>query len=176
MLAVARRLGAWLKALESGLLAGLLFAMIALAAWQVLARNLFDSGLTWGDGFVRVAVLWVTLVGALVASRTDEHIRIDVLTRYLSERARGLAGRLTAAFTALVCLGVAWFSIDFLRFEYEDGTLAFGRVPAWVCELIIPIGFALMGLRYLLHMLLGPPPPPPPAGIEADATEQAERQ
>ena len=35
--------------------------------------------------------------------------------------------------------------------DFTDGIIAFGSVPAWVCELILPIGGAIIGLRYLLH-------------------------
>lgn len=139
------------------MLAGLLLALIGLAAYQVLARNLFDSGLTWGDGFVRTAVLWITVIGALVASRTDDHIRMDVITRYLPKSVLRWVQRLLALFTATICLLFAYYAVEFIRFEYEDGTLAFGEVPAWICELVMPVGFSLMGLRYLVRAVLLPP-------------------
>ena len=159
------------------MLAGLLLALIGLAAYQVLARNLFDSGLTWGDGFVRTAVLWVTVIGALVASRTDDHIRMDVITRYLPNGALRWVQRIIALFTAAVCLLFAYYAVEFIKFEYEDGTLAFGEVPAWVCELVMPVGFALMGVRYIVRAIVLPPTPTDteqpgaPDSIDALATE-----
>jgi TRAP-type C4-dicarboxylate transport system permease small subunit len=163
-----------LHKLESGLLALILFLLIVLAAYQVAARNFFDSGLLWGDGFVRVAVLWVTLIGAMVASRTDDHIRMDVVSRYLPDGMRHLAQRLTALFTSIVCGLFTWHSLSFIRFEYEDGTLAFGVVPAWVCELIMPVGFAIMGLRYVLHMVFPQPPQTPDLGLEESAHRETQ--
>ena len=38
--------------------------------------------------------------------------------------------------------------------DHDAATLAFATVPTWVCELIIPIGFAMMGLRFLSGSLL----------------------
>lgn len=146
-----------LHKIESGLLAVILFSLIFLAAWQVLARNFFDGGLLWGDGFVRVAVLWVTLIGAMVASRTDDHIRMDVVTRYLPDGIQNLSRRLTALFTAVVCGLFAWYSLSFVQEEMEYGTMAFGEVPAWVCATIMPVGFGIMALRYLLHVFVVPP-------------------
>ncbi len=159
--------------LESGLLALILFLLIVLAAYQVVARNFFDTGLLWGDGFVRVAVLWVTLIGAMVASRTDDHIRMDVVSRYLPEGLRHFGQRLTALFTAIVCGLFAWHSLVFIQYEYEDGTLAFGAIPAWVCELIMPIGFAIMALRYIVHMILPPAPTTPDFGLEESDEREA---
>jgi len=150
----------FLNLIERSMLAALLLALIGIAAYQVLARNFFDTGLTWGDGFVRTAVFWVTIIGALVASRTDDHIRMDVITRYLPNGALRWVQRLLALFTATVCLAFAYYAVEFIRFEYEDGTLAFGAVPAWVCELVMPIGFSLMGLRYIVRAFVLPPDPP----------------
>ncbi len=154
-------LHAFLHKLESAFLALLLFAMIGLGAYQVLARNLFESGLTWGDGFVRVAVLWITMIGAMVASRSDDHIRMDVVTRYLAPGARRITQRLTAIFTSAVCLLFAWYSVEFIRYEFADGTLAFGAVRSWICALVMPFGFATIGLRYLVRGILLPVPDEP---------------
>lgn len=142
--------------MESGLLAALLATMIGVAAFQVIARNLFDFGLLWGDGLVRVLVLWVTLLGGMVASRNDEHIRMDLVGKLLDERRNRLLRRVTSAFTALVCGLFAYHSARFVWLDYQDGVLAFAAVPAWVCESIMPVGAAVMGLRYLLHTVRPP--------------------
>ena len=142
-----------LRWVEDGVLALILAAMIALAAYQVIARNLFDTGLLWGDALVRVLVIWVALVGAMVASRNDDHIRIDVLTRFAPPHWQRPLKRFANAFTCMVLGVFAWHSYRFVRFEYEDGTLAFASVPAWACEAILPVGAAVISLRYLLHTL-----------------------
>ena len=142
-----------LRRVEDGILALLLAAMIALAAYQVIARNLFDTGLLWGDALVRVLVIWVAMIGAMVASRNDDHIRIDLLARFVPPHWQGLLKRFANAFTCAVMGVFAWHSTRFVRFEYEDGTLAFASVPAWVCEAVLPVGAAVIGLRYLMHTL-----------------------
>ena len=145
-----------LRFVESGLLVVLLAAMIGVAAFQVIARNLFDFGLLWGDGLVRVLVLWVTLLGAMVASRNDEHIRMDVVARLVDERWERRLRRLTSAFTVLICALFAYHSARFAWIDYQDGVTAFAGVPAWICEAIMPIGAAVIALRYLLHVVRPP--------------------
>jgi len=154
--ALYRRFEGWLKAIESGLLVALLGLMIALAAWQVFARNFFDSGLLWRDALVRVLVLWVTFVGAMVASRHDEHIRMDLLRRFLPLGWRRLTRRLASLFTCAVLAVFAWYSGQFVWLDFQDGITAFARVPAWVCEIIMPVGAGVMSLRYLLHVFSPP--------------------
>ena len=136
--------------LEDGLLIGLLMAMVGVAMLQILLRNLMDGGIAWGDVLVRLLVLWIGMVGAMVAARRGDHIAIDVITRLLPERYTHLANCLTQLATACVCLITAWFGLKLVRFEYQDGLMAFAGVPVWVCEAIIPFGFTVLALRYLL--------------------------
>ena len=152
----AKRLGAILLWVESALLVTILAAMMLLAAWQVVARNFFDTGLLWGDALVRVLVLWGAMVGAMVASRNDAHIRIDIVSRFVGATWRPLLQRFACAFTCLVLAVFTWFSFKFVRFEYLDGVVAFAAVPAWVCEAILPVGAGVMCLRYLLHTVAPP--------------------
>ena len=141
----------WLRRLEDFLLVALLGAMISVAATQVFLRNFFDSGLYWGDSAVRVMVLWVAMVGAMVASRSDEHIRIDIAERFLPQRFK-LPLKRVVNLSVCILLGIfAWTSAQFVMYEYQDQTIAFGVVPAWVCEIIMPAGAGVMALRYLIQ-------------------------
>lgn len=141
---------------EGGLLVVLFAALVLVSVYQILARNLWGGGLGWGDAFARVAVLWLAVVGALAASRTDNHIRIDLLTRFLPPAGRRWVQRLSALATAAVCATFAWYAALFVLIEYEDGLIAFGVVPAWACEAILPVGFGLIALKYLL-LVVAPP-------------------
>ena len=140
--------------IEDGIMALLLGAMIILAAGQILLRNLFDSGLIWADPVLRLLVLWITLLGAIAASRERRHIRIDLISRFLSARQQALVQSLTDLFTALVCGLIAWHAARFVYFEWQDGSRLFGALPAWLGEIIIPIGFGVLSLRFLANIPL----------------------
>lgn len=140
----------WLHRLEDGFLILALLAMIGMAVLQILLRVLFHTGIVWGDEMVRVLVLWLGLLGAVSASRTDRHIRIDLASRYLPDRLKPWAGALMKLATALICGLAAWYAVRFVQIEFEFQDRAFAAVPAWVCELIIPLGFATISLRYVI--------------------------
>ena len=141
---------AFLRRLEDGILVSLLILMIGMAAGQVVLRNFFDSGLYWSDSLVRVAVLWVALVGAMVASRDDSHIRIDLVSRLVSPAYKHWVERLTRLFTFIVLCLFTWGSGNFVYYEYVDEAIAFGDVPAWMLEVIMPVGGGVIAMRYLL--------------------------
>ena len=135
---------------EDWLLALLLTAMILLAGTQILLRNLFDSGFVWIDPLLRVLVLWLGLVGATVATRHNKHIRIDLLSHYFRRNTLRLVETVVAQISAWTCLLVAWFGLDWIRLDYEAGIEAFLGIPAWAIEIVVPLAFALIGLRFLL--------------------------
>ncbi|MEN8259822.1 MAG: TRAP transporter small permease [Pseudomonadota bacterium] len=144
-----------LRLVEDGLLVFVLSAMIALSGAQILLRNVWQAGFTWGDPLLRVMVLWIALLGAMAATRDDKHITIDILSRHLSAKGRLFSRLLTDAFTSVVCGLLAYHGARFVILEYEVEAMAFSRVPAWVCELIIPIGFTVITLRFACAVFLG---------------------
>ena len=138
---------------EDGLLALLLTTMIVLAGTQILMRNLFDSGFVWIDPLLRVLVLWLGLIGATVATRHNKHIRIDLLSRYFSRNTHRLIQVMVGQVSAWTCLAIAWYGMDWIRLDYEDSVTSFAGIPAWSVEIIVPLAFALIGIRYFLLSL-----------------------
>lgn len=137
--------------IEDGVLVALLLGMIVLAGVDILARTLFGGGIIWAQPLLRVMVLWLGLLGALLATRTREHIAIDLASRLAGPGLRRLLALISSVFAAMVCLLLAWHSQNFVRIAWEVGDVAFGRVPAWPLQIIIPLSFALMGLRFMLQ-------------------------
>ena len=136
--------------IEDAVLVGLLTIMIGMSVIQIFLRNLFESGIVWSDVLVRILVLWVGLLGAMVASRQGNHIIIDLLNRYLPTRTKVVADFVIELFTALICSIVAYYSLLLVQMEFLDGGETFAQIPTWLCEAIIPFAFAVIALRYFL--------------------------
>lgn len=145
----ARALAA-LGVVEDALLVLLLGAMIAVAGAQIVLRNLFDGALVWADPLLRVAVLWVGMIGAMVATRGDHQITVDVVSRFLPDRWRAGVRVVTDLFTAAVAAVVAWASLRLVLEDRAASGLTISFVPVWVCETVLPVAFAVIALRYLM--------------------------
>ncbi|HEX7027528.1 MAG TPA: TRAP transporter small permease [Gammaproteobacteria bacterium] len=139
-----------LHAVEDGILILLLTAMLLLGVTQILLRNVFDSGLLWAGPLLRVMLLWVGLLGAMVASRYDKHIGIDVLSRLAGEKWRPWLRIATDLFAGLVCVIVAFYAGRFVLDEFTYATPGFAGIPAWMLEIVIPLAFGVIALRYLI--------------------------
>lgn len=139
--------------IEDGLLVTLLGSMICLAVSQIILRNFFGTGITWAAPLLGILVLWIGLAGSIVATRKNNHIAINVLSQYLPKKGRLLSETFIMLFTAIVSGIITWHSVRFVMSDYKFDVIAFESIPAWVCELIIPVAFGLMTLRYLAHSL-----------------------
>ena len=143
-----------LDRIEDSLLVAILILMTGLTALQILLRNLFGGGIIWGDMLVRVLVLWIGLVGAMVATRQNKHISIDLVALYLPQEFSLPVKAAVELFAAVVCALTAYYSFIFVYVEFYEGGTAFGQVPVWVCQAIMPLGFGVMALRFLTMSLI----------------------
>jgi len=150
----AERAGRWSSRIETALLALLVLAMVGLAGWQILARNLGVPGLGWADEALRIMVLWVTMIGAVAACREQRHVSIDALSRYLPRSWQPWIRRVGNAFAAGTCAVLAWASWQFLGESVAmDDRLFAGQVPAWSVQLVLPLAFGLLAFHYAIDCL-----------------------
>lgn len=154
MKAVADKLDRWGRAVEDALLVAMLAVMVVLAGAQIVFRNVLGEGLLWSDQLLRILVLWVGLLGALAASRDNNHIVIDLVPKLLPARVKRGIEVLVFAFASVVSALVAWHAARFVIEEYGYSQPLLGPVPGWVFQTIIPLGFGLIAWRYAHHTVV----------------------
>jgi len=140
-------------ALENALLVALLGFLIVFSFAQIVLRNVFSIGVTWGDGLTRVVVLWLALLGALAASRDGRHIRMNAFVQWLPPRLQVVVGAGADLFAAVVSAALAYFAFEFVRDSHRYGDTLLGQFPAWWFESIMPVAFALIAYRFAVHAL-----------------------
>jgi len=136
--------------IEDALLVLLLLLMIVSSSGQIILRDVFQSGFVAADPFARLLVLWVAMIGAVVAARNDKHINVDILSRLLSQSGRRRLRSFIHVVSASVCGVIAYASLRFVIGEHNFGSTVFSGVPAWIAESIIPLGFGLITVHYLI--------------------------
>jgi TRAP-type C4-dicarboxylate transport system permease small subunit len=139
--------------IEQTLLVILLSVMILLAFSQIVLRNLFATGLAWGDPLVRNLVLWVGFIGAALATREGKHINIDVFSRWLPSLGKTIVGVINPLFSFFICCLLCFAALKFVKNEAQMGSVIFSRIPAWIPPIILPMTFGLMAFRFGLLSL-----------------------
>jgi C4-dicarboxylate transporter, DctQ subunit len=136
--------------LEEILMALLLAAMTVLTFVQVVLRYVFGTGFVWSLEVTTYCFAWLVLIGMSQGVRTRSHIAVDILATRLSvERRRALGWSvivLCLIYTAMMLYG----SLIFVERLYVLGHYARDiPLPRWLLVVILPIGFAMLGLRFV---------------------------
>jgi TRAP-type C4-dicarboxylate transport system permease small subunit len=139
------------RTVETWLIVAILGGLIVLGGAQIVLRNFFSIGFAWSDGLIRLAVLWLGLLGALAASRDGRHITMGAMTRWLPRRLQVVAGVCADCFGLAVSAALAWVSWAFVSDSREFGDTLLGGVPAWWLQSIMPVAFALMAWQFLVQ-------------------------
>ncbi len=141
-----------LVSIERALAVIALFLLFAIALAQILARNLFDAGFPRLETVSRGLVLYVMLLGAVLAVEKERHIRLDFLYHWLPNASRRLYRALQVV-SAVVC---GLFTHAAARFWWGEWqyTPEVERWSVWFA-LILPVGFGLLTLHFLLNAVEG---------------------
>lgn len=145
----------FLLAAEKGLLIVFVLVMVALSFLQVVLRGAFAGGFLWADTFLRHLVLWLGFIGAAVAAGENKQFAMDAAARAFTGRLKAGLEVLACLFTAAVCAIMAKASWVFLIEEMNTGGVLFSigedlHAPIWYFEIILPAGFLLLLVHYLL--------------------------
>lgn len=123
-----------------------------------IVLRFFDLNYPWFESFVRHLVLLSAFLGGVVATGKGTHIGIDVIGHYLESKNLVKPKLYLMRLIQLASLGaVCWLakaSFDFMKVEMEFGTTEFLGLTSGNLVSIIPIGFSLIGLRFLIKFLV----------------------
>jgi len=136
---------------EQTLLVVFLGFIILVAFIQIVLRNFFSTGLDWGDALVRNLVLWIGFIGATLATKEGKHINIDVVSRWLPSLGKNMVALITHLFSFCICCLLTYAALKFIRNEVQMEHRTFLDIPIWIPELILPMTFGLMTLRFGLR-------------------------
>ncbi len=129
----------------------LLLIMLLLGFAQVILRNVFSGGLVWGDVLLRHIVLWLGFLGAMLAASQERHINIDAVTRFLPPRVQSTLHVITNLFAAAISVILLRAGVTFIGMEIDSGHAVYQGVPAVYAEIIIPVGFGLLAVHFLIR-------------------------
>lgn len=151
---LASALASVLGATVGWMVVGLLAVVTFLAFLQLMLRWFAGTALPGVDEMVRKAVLWVAMLGGILAAGEGRHIKVDLVEHYVRGRTKREIGRALSLVSALGCFGLSYISIRFLQVEYRSILVGMMPVWVWVSNLVIPFGFFLMGVNFLLQVYL----------------------
>ena len=132
-------------------MAFLLIAMVVMVLGNVILRYGFDTGISASEELSRTAFVWLTFIGAVVATREGTHLGVDSLLHRLSRKGQ-LAMVFVSEVIVLICC-VLMFQGTWLQHSVNASTasLTTGMPVIWVFGILY---FTSAGMIVLiLHKL-----------------------
>jgi C4-dicarboxylate transporter DctQ subunit len=143
--------------LEEWLLALLLAVMTLITFTQVVLRYVFNSGYTWALELTMIVFAFMIFLGISYGVRTGAHIGVDALVKIMSPKVRRASSIIAVLLCMLYAGMVIWGSYEYVSKMYMVGIeLEDLPIPIWSVRAILPIGYALLLLRFcqVLHNLI----------------------
>lgn len=140
----------------------LTLAMVVVTSIIVVMRYVFDAGLIWMQESVTWMHAAVFMVGAAYTLLHEEHVRVDIFYRKMSERWRAIVDLLGVVFFLLpLCGFLALMAYDFAAAAWsihetsrEPGGLPYPMIPLLKSIVIVmPVAVALQGVSMLMRSI-----------------------
>jgi tripartite ATP-independent transporter DctM subunit len=126
----------------------LLLVMIALPAASAAWRRFGGRDLPGATILAQHITLWIGFLGAMLATATGRHLGLSTQELLPKGWPRQAARLYVQAISAATVALLAWASIFLVRSQWDSkGMVAFGIKEPW-SQLVMPIGFAAMALRF----------------------------
>ena len=147
VLALDRHLGGAIEAIA----AALIVAEIAILFMGVVARYFLQMPLVWTDEVASLLFLWLVSLGAAVAFRRGEHMRMTALVAKASPTLRAFLDTLAITAALAFLLLNLWPAYEHVLDEAAVTTPALDISAAWRAA-ALPVGLSLMALMTLLRL------------------------
>jgi tripartite ATP-independent transporter DctM subunit len=151
MRSVATALDSLLGAVVEILAAALVTAEIVILFSGVVARYVLNHPLNWSDELASILFLWLAMLGAVIAFRRDEHMRMTAAVGSLPAPTRATFDLFATCAALAFLLLIAWPAYEYAQEETFITTPALGLNNAWRAA-ALPSGIALMAIFAVLRV------------------------
>ncbi len=128
-----------------------LVAIVCLPIIEAVTRPFAGRGIPGSIDLVRHLTLWIGFLGAMLAVTRGRHLALGFASSLRGHRQKA-AELIAASVTVGVSLLLAKAAFDMVLADRASLAMVGGFLPLWAAEIVMPAGFALIGLRFLARM------------------------
>ncbi len=151
---IRERLRKVIRSAENAFAPLLLIAVTLILAADIVARLLGVSAVRASIDYVRHLVLWITFAAAAITTREKSHLSMSVGVERMPEAARRIVTTGTSLISTAVCTAMSIASLSFVLSGFGP-TDSVGIFPMRIAALIMPLGFAVITIRFVLTPVRG---------------------
>ncbi|MDH4466459.1 MAG: TRAP transporter small permease subunit [Bacteriovoracaceae bacterium] len=151
-----KRINHWFDKAILKILILVILSLLLFSCWSIVSRLMHSTNL-WAEPLMRHLVFLSLFLGATIAVANDQHIRMDLLTRYLEIRGFKKTESCLMIVLYLSCVVFLGFLVyaswDYYLVEKATESEAFLFFKLHHVLLTIPFGLSLMAFRFFTHAL-----------------------
>lgn len=138
------KVDSFIESIETYIIITLFTVMSVSAFCQVLFRYVLHIVFPASEEIARLAMVSMTFIGAALATRLDNHIRLDFLDAFLTPTMKEILKVIVDVFTIIV-VGVFFsWGVEFVTFAFATNQLTAAlEMPYWIPMSTIAIGMGL---------------------------------
>lgn len=139
-----------LDTVERSLIAVLAGSALLLACFAMVGRYILPSiRLDWTFEVTIFATMWATFLAGARTAGLGEHVRVDTLLTFLSDRKRMVFAVFSCVLGVAVGLFLAWSGWVVVEegYRWDERTTSSLRLPLWLYYLSLPVGFTLLAFH-----------------------------
>ena len=150
---IDRQLGATVETVAAGLVLVEIVIMLA----GVVSRYVFRNPLVWSDELASILFLWLSMLGAVIALRRGEHMRMTGVVSHVGPRAKVFLDAIAAMAPLTLLALILHPAFDYASDEMVVVTPALEISNAWRAA-ALPVGMMLMAIMATIRLAQRHPP------------------
>ncbi|MEI9477645.1 MAG: TRAP transporter large permease subunit [Deltaproteobacteria bacterium] len=149
------RIMTWWDGTEKWISGSLMAFALMLSFYSVVARYVLHLPLDWSDEISAYAVIWCTFFGISALIKTDQHVRVDLLTGRFSEKRQNILNLFHTLLGLGFVLVVAWGGYLMVKKAHANFITSESHLkyPMYLPFLIMPLGGLLLSFRMVERLV-----------------------
>lgn len=128
---------------------------LSLSLYEMIVRYFVPSiAPDWTSELVVYLVIWAVFISTSLLAGRNRHVRVDLFIRLFSPNVQRMLEIFNSAAALLFCVLLVWFGWQAVELGQllDERSASSMRFPMWLYYLALPVGAALMSLRFAYRL------------------------
>lgn len=123
--------------------------------YEVIARSILNKPTIWSLEIVTYMISCVAFFGSAYVLRINKHLEINLFTKILPIKVRLIFNLIANIIAFIFCFIAFYYGCKLINLSYILGVVSVSelRVPLWIPQMTVPIGFFALSLEFLIRIL-----------------------
>lgn len=134
--------------IENSIANVVILLLATIPIYEVLARRFLGSGISGSAQYMQHLLLWVAFIGGMITTRHGSHLSLAIGAHRLKEPYKTWLTTFASTISVTICSTLVCSALSLTLIGF-DPTSKVGFLPIRYALMIMPVGFAVMTVRFI---------------------------